>query len=166
MRNGGTRRQKLSGRIQMGSGLILTSMIDILTVLLLFVLKSFVSGGEQSVPPPGVTLPNSTADRPAVSSLVVAIDHDAILVGGEKVISVAEVAAATDPLIRPLAERLEQARAQMDDLARRHTEKQETARLVTIQGDRQVEFRVLQRVMYTVNQSGFPDIALAVLKKA
>jgi len=32
-------------------GLTLTSMMDILTTLLFFVLKSYVSGGEVTVPP-------------------------------------------------------------------------------------------------------------------
>ena len=35
-----------------------------------------------------------------------------------------------------------------------------------IEGDAQIEFRLLQKVMYTLDRSGFPDIALAVLKKA
>ena len=34
------------------------------------------------------------------------------------------------------------------------------------QGDAQIEFRLLQKVMYTLDRSGFPDIALAVLKKS
>jgi biopolymer transport protein ExbD len=54
----------------------------------------------------------------------------------------------------------------MDDLDRRRGEPQKSARLATIQGDADIEFRVLQRVMYTLDRSGFPDIALAVLKKA
>jgi len=39
-------------------------------------------------------------------------------------------------------------------------------RVVTIQGDEDIEFRVLQKVMYTLNEGGFQDIALAVIKKA
>jgi biopolymer transport protein ExbD len=54
----------------------------------------------------------------------------------------------------------------MDDLDRRRGEAPTSARLATIQGDADIEFRVLQRVMYTLDRSGFPDIALAVLKKA
>jgi biopolymer transport protein ExbD len=54
----------------------------------------------------------------------------------------------------------------MDDLAQRKGEKREVSRLATIQGDAGIEFRVLQKVMYTLDRNGFPDIALAVLKKA
>lgn len=147
-------------------GLTLTSMMDILTTLLFFVLKSYVSGGEVTVPPPGVTLPRSTVAADMRTSVVVAIDHDDIMMGGERVASVSDVAASPDLLIAPLATRLEQARAQMDDLARRRGEESPKARLATIQGDAGIEFAVLQRVMYTLDRSGFPNIALAVLKKA
>ena len=41
----------------------LTSMMDILTVLLLFLLKSFVVEGEVVTPVPGVELPSSSAVR-------------------------------------------------------------------------------------------------------
>jgi len=159
-------RGGLMERYSGDGGLTLTSMMDILTTLLFFVLKSYVSGGEVTVPPPGVTLPRSTAASDMRSSVVVAIDRDAIIVAGEKVASVSEVAAGDELLIAPLAERLAAARAQMDDLDQRKGKAATTARFATIQGDADIEFRVLQRVMYTLDRGGFPDIALAVLKKA
>ena len=35
---------------------------------------------------------------------------------------------------------------------------------VTIQGDRRIEFQVLEKVMYTLHENGYDDIALAVLR--
>ena len=156
--------QRLAALHQHSGALTLTSMMDILTVLLIFILKSYVAGGDVAVPPPGVQLPNSTAEQAMGSSLVVSIDRQDILVGSERVTTVAAATAATSPLIAPLAARLREARLQMDALASRTGEKH--ARVVTIQGDRDIEFRVLQKVMYTVHQSGFPEVALAVLKKS
>lgn len=147
-------------------GVTLTSLMDILTTLLFFVLKSYVTGGEVTVPPPGVQLPRSTAEADMHTSVVVAIDHDAIMLGGETVASVSETAKNGELLIAPLAEKLSQARAQMDDLDRRKGKAPATTHLATIQGDSEIEFRVLQKVMYTLDRNGFPDIALAVLKKA
>ncbi|MGH3054482.1 MAG: hypothetical protein ACRDL7_05835, partial [Gaiellaceae bacterium] len=68
------RRGRAAHRIH--SGISLTSLMDILTCLLFFVLKSFVAGGEVTVPPPGLKLPRSTADAPMASSLVIAIDRE------------------------------------------------------------------------------------------
>jgi biopolymer transport protein TolR len=140
--------------------------MDILTCLLFFVLKSFVAGGEATVPPPGLDLPNSTAESPMTTSLVIAIDDDAILVGSERIASVHDAQVSDEMLIAPLAARLKEARDQMDELAQRKGTASSAGGVVTIQGDQNIEFRVLQKVMYTLNQGGFQDIALAVIKKA
>ena len=163
-RLGSGRRGRSARRIH--SGISLTSLMDILTCLLFFVLKSFVAGGEATVPPPGLKLPRSTADAAMHSSLVIAIDQEAILVGSERIASVPEAEASDQLLIQPLADRLLAAQQQMDELAKLKKSDKPEARLVTIQGDGEIEFRVLQKVMYTLNQSGFDDISLAVLKKA
>jgi biopolymer transport protein ExbD len=166
MRRPRDRRRRWAARLHGHTGLTLTSLMDILTCLLFFVLKSFVAGGEATVPPPGLNLPKSTAERAQSTSLVVAIQKDAIFVGGERVATVHEADASNQMLIAPLADRLKGARDQMDDIARRRGKAPSVTHLVTIQGDGDIQFRVLQKVMYTLNQGGFPDIALAVLKKA
>lgn len=160
------RRAKLGRRLRISQTLQLTSMMDILTTLLLFVLKAFVAGGEVSTPPPGVELPHSTAEGAMASSVVVAIDQDAILVGSERVASVSEALADGAPVIAPLAARLEQERTQMEALQQRQAGDRPSTRLVTIQGDRDIEFQLLRKVMHTVNESGFEDVALAVLKRS
>lgn len=167
MARGCSERRDRLGKLKAATGVNLTSMMDILTTLLFFVLLSFVGGGEAATPPPGITLPASTAQAETRTSLLVAVDSQSILVGGERVATIEQALAGEGMMIAPLAAHLAAARAQMDDLARRKGEDPDAApRLVTLQGDAGIEFRVLQRVMYTLDQSGFPDIALAVLKKA
>ncbi len=159
-------RRRGNGATHGSTAVSLTSLMDILTCLLFFVLKSFVAGGEVTVPPPGLDLPASTAEHAMTSSLVVAIDRNSILVGSERIASVADAEAGPELLIAPLAARLRDARAQMDEIARLKGKVPDEARVVTIQGDENIDFRVLQKVMYTLNQAGFSDIALAVIKKA
>src|SRR5262245_12360220 len=130
------RRSRATGmmeRYTSDGGLTLTSMMDILTTLLFFVLKSYVSGGEVTVPPPGVTLPRSSVSADMHTSVVVAIDHDAIIMDGEKIASVQDAVANDELMIAPLAKRLTEARAQMDEIASRKGEKREVSRLATIQ---------------------------------
>lgn len=166
MRRRRSRAKGMMERYTSDGGLTLTSMMDILTTLLFFVLKSYVSGGEVTVPPPGVTLPRSTVNADMHTSVVVAIDHEGIMMDGERVATVREALGTDELMIVPLAKKLEEARTQMDEIAQRKGEKREVTRLATIQGDAGIEFRVLQKVMYTLDRNGFPDIALAVLKKA
>jgi biopolymer transport protein ExbD len=150
-----------------GSGSVnLISMMDILTVLLLFLLKSYVAGGEVMVPAPGVHLPASTADAPPPTSVVVAIDGDEILVGGDHAASMSEALRADGLEIAPLTARLQAIRAQQDEISRMRGTQPDVARTVTIQGDRDIEFKVLQKVMYTLGQNGYENISLAVLQKS
>jgi len=138
-------------------------MMDILVTLTLFLLKSFVLDGEIVTPPPGVMLPRSTARVSPEATLVVAISNDAILLGGEPVASVSAALAGGDLLIDELGDGLDRALAQREELAARKGKG--LAYKVTIQGDRDLEFRILQKVMYTCSASGLDEMALAVVQK-
>lgn len=161
-----TRRRRLVRSMSGGSSLKLTSMMDILTTLLLFLLKSFVAEGEAVTPVAGVTLPESTSQQPPVAALTVAIVDDAILLGGEPVASVRGAVRADGMLIPSLADRLTSTREQVEELARLRGDAEAFQGKVTIQGDRAIHFDVLQKVMFTCNQTGYDNIALAVLKSS
>ncbi len=100
MRRRSRRGRKRSAGVYPHSGISLTSLMDILTCLLFFVLKSFVAGGEVTAPPPGLDLPKSTAEHPMSTSLVVAIDRGSILLGSERIVSVQDAEAGPQMLIR------------------------------------------------------------------
>ena len=158
-----SRRHERRRAARGSGGVNLISMMDVLTVLLLFLLKSY-STGEVMVPAPGVRLPVSTADQPPASSVVVAIDKDEIMVGGERVASLSAALSSHELEIAPLAQRLNQERRQQEAIA--HLQgKKEADRRATIQGDRDIEFRALAKVMFTLHRSGYESIALAVLQK-
>jgi len=145
-------------------GITMTSLMDILTTLLLFVLKSFVMEGEAVTTVPGVTLPESTSEVPAQSAVVVAIFDDVIMMDGEVVAKVSKESKSRDLMIEALAERLDASRAQSEEISRLRGDKgEEFLGKVSIQGDRAIHFAILQRVMYTCSQSGFENISLAVI---
>lgn len=162
MRRGLRRRRKP----RQPEGLKITSMMDILTVLLLFLLKSFVAEGEVVTPAPGVELPRSTSQESPEASLVIAISDDRIAIGGETVVALdgsVDGGLGGAMVIPELESALELARTQQIAIAARRGTDEEWAGSITIQGDREMSFAVLQRVMFTCNQSGFADVALAVL---
>jgi biopolymer transport protein ExbD len=157
-RNGRSRRARGTPRLK------ITSMMDILTVLLLFLLKSFVIDGEVATPPPGVELPMSSAEESPETSLVVAISREAILVGDEPVATIAEALAGDEPFIEALAVRLDAARERMNEIAIRRGHPEPPEPRITIQGDRDLEFQVLERVMATCSSGGFDQLSLAVIR--
>lgn len=157
-RESGRRSWRPRGRD--GGSVNLISMMDVLTVLLLFLLKSYSTEGQGMLPPAGVLLPVSSAQSPPPPSVVVAIDDDAILLGDEPVSTVSEAVASGDPGVPALAERLARGREA------ERASGVPAARTATIQGDRDIEFRVLKRVMLTLTEQGYADVALAVFQKS
>jgi biopolymer transport protein ExbD len=141
----------------------LTSMMDILTTLLLFLLKSFVVEGEAITPVPGVNLPESSSNTPAQASVVVAIFNNTIMLDGEVVAQISRENGSSDLLIEPLADRLDAARERTLEIAKMRGSDDQFHGRVSIQGDREIEFDILQRVMYTCGYSGYEELSLAVL---
>ena len=141
----------------------MTSMMDILTVLLLFLLKSFVVEGEALTPVPGVNLPESTSETTPQASIVIAIFDDAVMMDGEVVVTISRAVAEDDLFIELLGRRLDAARDKTMEIARRRGVEEEFRGRVSIQGDRNIDFEILQRVMYTCSMSGFEEISLAVI---
>ena len=155
--------KKSRQRLKPPNSLILTSLMDILTVLVLFLLKSFVMEGEAVSPVPGVSLPESSSNTAPQASIVIAIFNDTVMLNGEVVASVSASVAGGDLLIETLGERLEEARAKTEHIARLQGSKEEFNGKVSIQGDREIDFAILQRVMYTCSVSGYEQISLAVI---
>lgn len=156
-----SRRERWKRGVKPSSSVNLISMMDILTVLLLFLLKSYVADGEVLVPPKGVELPASSAQATPQSSLVVAIDGEAIKVGDETVAKLSDVTTDAGMEIVPMSASLQAYREHHASLGVKDSPELRTA---TIQGDRNIEYRVLRKVMYTLSANGWENVSLAVLR--
>jgi biopolymer transport protein ExbD len=157
------RARRLAG-LSVVPKLRMTSMMDILTVLLLFLLKSFVVDGESLTPPPGLELPQSTSDSLPQESIHLALEERGVLLGEDLVATADQIMQAPGFEIAPLAARLQGLQRQSDRIAQ--LQGREPRRTATIQGDKDLQFAMLQKVMYTLSVNGYGDISLAVIKKS
>ena len=155
------RRSRLRARLA-GAGapmLKMTALMDIFSTLLLFLLKTFVAEGQAITVTPGVTLPSSVAQSEPHEAPVLAVTDAFIALEGQAVLKSSEALASDGLEVKPLYDALVRLReTQPQDGAERHR--------VVIQGDRGIEFRLLQRVMYTSQLAGWTDVSLAVLQDA
>jgi biopolymer transport protein ExbD len=142
----------------------LTSLIDIFTVLLLFLLKSVVVGGAVVTPFPGVQLPASSSTASFKESPVLVITSNEVVVDNHAVVDTRQVAASDRLLVPELEQSLEALRGKSDVLAEKSTQRKFEGRLI-IQADETIPFQVLQKIMYTSQTVGFYDITLAVIQK-
>jgi biopolymer transport protein ExbD len=84
-----------------------------------------------------------------------------LLVDGRVIATVAEVVAATDPVIAPLKEALQ---AQADTVLQDAAKQEIKDREVTILGDRQTPYSVLRKVMATCTEAEYGKVSLAVVE--
>ncbi len=156
-RRGRTTEQAVLARLQ------LTSLIDIFTVLLLFLLKSLVVGGTVVTPFPGVELPASSSTAAFKESPVLVITTRQVVVDGAAVCGTDQVASSERLKIDAIEQALAVLRQKSESLAARSSHRKFEGRLI-VQADERIPFHILQKVMYTSQTVGFYDITLAVFQ--
>ena len=140
----------------------LTSLMDVFTILVFFLLVNSAST-EVLETPKKVTLPASTVEDKPRETVVIFVSPEEVTVQGESVILVSDILAADGQDIAPIADRLAEISARIIGFKTRAVaESQE----VTILVDKTVPFRVVKKVMSTCTSQGFGRISLAVLQKA
>lgn len=140
----------------------MNSMMDMMTIILLFLLKSFSTEGALVTPSETLRLPESMQGEKPKKELSVSIAKQVILVNDVPVVDVATID-KNQMLIMPLADRLaEYARQEKQleiDVGKEFTHQ------VNIQGDDKTAFEVLFKVMFTCSKSDFYKMRLLTIKK-
>lgn len=162
--------------------LSLTAMVDMFTVLTIFLLQNYNPNMAEILDiPDQLTLPKAEMSRAISPSHVVNITLDSISMGRTQLASVQSVLLQEKWLIQPLflqvreaiqraqKERTENFRNQLQAAvygnSKNKIELNENYRKVTVQADKGIDFAVIKKVMYTVTQAGGGEVSFAVLKK-
>lgn len=140
----------------------MNSMMDMMTIILLFLLKSFSTEGSLVTPSDELRLPEAFMGEKPKKELQVSITKEAILINNNQLMSVKNV----DPesiLIQPLYNALtavakEQKQLEVDI-------GKEFTHTVIIQGDQTVPFEMLYKIMFTCSKSQFYKMRLLTIKK-
>lgn len=145
----------------------LTSMLDTFTVLLIFLLQMYSTDGQLISPSEFLTLPNSTVQQPPEVGLDVVVSKNMILVNHEKVVTMDDVTAndaavMENGIIKPLRERLQFFSSQAKKMEADYGVK--FSGRVVIQGDKDLPYFELVKVMRTCGVGGYPNMRLAVYK--
>ena len=144
----------------------ITSMIDMFTLMVVFLIQNYSAQGQLVTPAQGLRLPKSTVEKPAKEALNVKVSQNNIMVEDAVVIDQAAFASLLsqkDFMIGPLHAVLSKYAAE----ARKSAEmfKKEFSGKISIQGDIEIPYNVLTRIMYTCGQAGYPNMNLVVYRK-
>jgi len=139
----------------------LTSLMDVFTILLFFLM--FHSGTAELVQEPkNVSLPTSVVESKPRESVVIVVGQEDVMVQGEVVARVADIAARPGEEVAPIGDRLaELSRSVIGTSTQAVAESKE----VTVLADRSVPFNVVKSVMSTCTAQGYTRISLAVTQK-
>jgi biopolymer transport protein ExbD len=161
MKNSRRMRRMARNRKKVG-GLNLTSLMDVFTILVFFLL--FHSGnGEAVEAPKQVKLPESIVETKPRETVVILVSPEVVLVQGEAVVKTPELLDDKVERIAQITDRLEQLKRNIIGIS---TKTAVQSKEVTIMADKTIPFRVLKKIMSTCTASGYGRISLAVVQKA
>ena len=144
------------------AALNLTSLMDVFTILVFFLLVNSAST-EVLETPKQLTLPASVVEEKPRETVVIFVSSTEVTVQGERVALVADILAADGQNVTAIGERLSQV---SDTILGLSTRSVANSREVTILADKSVPFNVIKKVMSTCTSRGFDRISLAVIQKA
>lgn len=140
----------------------LTSMMDAMTIILLFLLKTYSTHGQIVSPSKDLILPYSLSKEPPKKELTVAVTRENVLVSDKVVMPVSGIK-QNDVMIMPLYQ----------ELKKRSEEAKQNEILyaipfdheIIIQGDQEIPFQLLFKVLYTCGQSEYNKLRLLTIRE-
>lgn len=142
--------------------LSLTSLMDVFTILVFFLL--FNSGTAEVLQQPRqINLPDSIVEAKPRETVVIFVGTEQVLVQGVPVALVADIQATQSPEIEPISARLAELSENVIGL---NTQAVAESREVTVLADKSVPFSVVKKIMATCTGQGYTRVSLAVVQKA
>lgn len=153
-------------------GLNIYPMMDMMTILLVFLIMSFASGSAEVVQSAELQIPTSTAEVEAQPTLSVIISRSEIVVEGKQVLTLRDgkvdvsqkQGGGTGWLVTPLFNNLKQHRDRLKMIASR-SQQQQFRGEVRIIADKRTPFRTIGEVIYSLGQAEFGAVRFVVLKE-
>ena len=158
-----SRRMKRMGRNKRKvTGLNLTPLMDVFTILVFFLLFHS-SGGDILETPKQIKLPDSVVETKPRETVVIMVSPEVVVVQGEAVVNTPELLDDSVRMVAGITERLEQLERNIIGIS---TKTVAEGKEITVLADKTIPFKVLKKIMSTCTGSGYGRISLAVVQKA
>jgi biopolymer transport protein ExbD len=153
--------------------LMLTPMVDMFTLLVVYLIQQFSATGEILNMSKDLVMPTAKNGKDMDVLPVVTIAGDSIVMEGTAVADISDLVsgASRDPnwLIPGLEEKLRDLRERYQAIragssSDSNAKGADPTSSVNIQADKALPFRILKRIMYTCQQAGYGNIHFAVIQ--
>lgn len=161
--------------------LTLTAMVDMFTVLVVFLLQNYKTTDTVLYIPQTVQLPKASSTKELKPAHIITISPQEVILDNQTIVSFTEVKEQKDWMIKSLYARVQEALKQ-DDIDYKagignqlrnvvagskanQAVAEESRRKVTVQADKGIDFLTIKKVMYTATEAGVIEINFAVIQE-
>jgi biopolymer transport protein ExbD len=141
----------------------LTSLMDVFTVLVFFLIFNSSATVETLQTPKQIKLPESVVEEKPRETVVIFVGKEEVLIQGVPVARVSDIEAMGNVEIEPIGVRLAEL---SDSVIGLSTQAVAESQEVTVLADKTVPFNVLKKVMATCTARGYTRVSLAVVQKS
>lgn len=135
----------------------LTSLIDVMTILLVFLIKSFSTEGNIVTPAEDLMLPVSTSQNTPEIRCSLVITKKSILVDGMELVPLTNLTKSDSMMIPSLYKWMSVEKNKCTDSS--------GIKELMIQCDRDIEFAIVKKVMFTCSKAGFTNYTVLVMQE-
>jgi biopolymer transport protein ExbD len=149
------RHQQKKTRRVIVAGLMLTSMVDMFSLLVIFLLQSFSNSPEVMALTKGITLPAAVSAAAPIDAPLLTVTETEVLVDSKSMGKIQDVLARPEALVKSLTE-------MKDTWQERH--KTETFKGdIHLQADKKLTSALVSQIIGIVNSQGYASVHLAVV---
>ena len=138
----------------------MTSLIDILTLLLVFLIQSFNAEGTLVTQSPDLELPVSSSNKSPAPSLTIEVTRTDVEAEGQKLAAIDSFKSSKDMLIGNVFKWLLREKSVALDVSDTSSHKP-----IIIQCDKELEFNIVKRVLFTCSKAGYSDFSVLVVEE-
>jgi biopolymer transport protein ExbD len=154
-------------------GINITSMTDMFTILLVFLLQTYSTAEFQIEPEQGLTLPSSDSTNNPVQALELTVTNTEVRLGTRVLASLSEQKFASASVDKNDGHFVPSVFSALDELMKSEQAKKEKGeaklnagildgRLI-LKADASLPYETLRKVMYTASMAGFPKLKVATV---
>ena len=140
----------------------LTSLMDIFTTLVFFLVLNSGSTVEMLQQPKGIELPESAVEQKPRETVVIFVGQDEVLVQGVQVARVSDITKSGDAEVPGVGARLAELAGSVIGVT---TQAVADSHEVTVLADKSIPFSVLKKILATCTGQGYTRVSLAVVQK-
>ena len=157
------RKHKRKGIVEID----ITSLLDILVILLVFLLRSYNTSGIQMTVPKGIELPRSESQAINTAGVQIQVSKDKIWVDNSTVLETENIPEMVydqgGKRIVPLFNELIKKKEEIKNIAKMESTAQPFSGLANLIIDKSIKYEYVKKVMYTCAEAGFKEFKFVVM---